>query len=271
MRTLSVLSAALALASVVGSASAQPAPAKIAWGDDITAAMRDSARSAKPVIVDVWAVWCKPCKEMDETTYRDPAVVGAASGLVPLKVDADVQATFIERYAIDAYPTVLFLDEEGTEIARLVGKIPAARMKRAMEVVSTGYAGFRASVARGDDPDALAGRARYLSEAGNPAAAADLLSRALDLSESAAPGVRATLGLDLAQARLDAGDSRRAAELFERLSREAPEPSQRSQALRGVVVAERARGRKKAAAAALERLQREFPEMVERLGTSAPR
>jgi thiol:disulfide interchange protein len=47
----------------------------------------------KPVLIDLWATWCKKracaCPTMDKTTFEDPAVVAALSGYVKTKFQAE--------------------------------------------------------------------------------------------------------------------------------------------------------------------------------------
>ncbi len=43
----------------------------------------------KPVLIDMWATWCKNCLTMDQTTLRDPAEIAALSGYVKIKFQAD--------------------------------------------------------------------------------------------------------------------------------------------------------------------------------------
>ena len=76
-------------------------------------------------MIDVYADWCLPCKELDEFTFTDPAVRSAAEGLVRLKLDltrieAGSQAERArERFGILGVPTILFLDSSGRERAEL--------------------------------------------------------------------------------------------------------------------------------------------------------
>jgi thiol-disulfide isomerase/thioredoxin len=46
-------------------------------------------REKRPVLVDVWATWCKNCLTMDKTTFEDPDVVAALSGYVKIKFQAE--------------------------------------------------------------------------------------------------------------------------------------------------------------------------------------
>ena len=114
---------------------------EVPWKENIPAALAEAKRTGRPVLVNIWAAWCKPCKMMEETTYRDPDVRQAIENFVPLKVNADLQQAFIRRYRVHAYPTVLVLDGDGEEITRWIGLVAAPVMLDSLEQVLMGYAG----------------------------------------------------------------------------------------------------------------------------------
>ena len=263
MRSLARLSpraASLIWASLlVGPTPAVPATGKIEWTTGINKALAEAKATARPVFVDVWAIWCVPCKEMDETTYRDPAVVAAMAGFVPLKVDQDAAENFCERHAVEALPLVLYLDGEGREIGRRMGLQRAAELLGSMETVRDGYASYVAAMARVESsPQVAASAADYLTRAGNPQRAIALLRRAID--RAPAPEQGEELALGLAEAQLAAGEAKDALGAFRRLADQATAPEQRGRALAGLVRCLRERGRAADADAALERLRAEFPE-----------
>ena len=43
----------------------------------------------KPVLIDLWATWCKNCLTMDKTTLEDPTVISALDGYVKIKFQAE--------------------------------------------------------------------------------------------------------------------------------------------------------------------------------------
>jgi len=237
---------------------------EIPWTDKIRKAFDESSASGKPVFIDAWAVWCVPCKEMDETTYVDPVIVEAMTGFVPLKVDQDSSENFCMRHDIEALPLVLYLDAEGREIGRRAGLQLAEELLVSMEAVQGGYFGYLEAMEQ-KKPDAAtaATTADYLVRAGNPRRAIGLVRRAM--KGEASPVEIEELELILAEAQLADGDAKDAAAAFSRLADDASGGEVRGRALAGLVRALRERGRDGQADSTLERLREEFPELAAQL------
>jgi thiol-disulfide isomerase/thioredoxin/Flp pilus assembly protein TadD len=110
-------------------------------GKPFAEVLRRAKAEAKPVMLDVVAEWCGPCKIMDQTTFSDPAVVEwAKKTVIPARVDAEKGEgrRISARYQAFSFPTVLFLDGKGNEIDRLVGGYQPAGFRRAADAVLTG-------------------------------------------------------------------------------------------------------------------------------------
>lgn len=82
-------------------------------------------RSGLPLLVDLWAPWCAPCRAMA------PAVDAAARALEPrvqvLKVDVEAHPAIGERYRVASIPTLLLLGG-GNELARTSGAMAAGQI-----------------------------------------------------------------------------------------------------------------------------------------------
>jgi len=62
---------------------------KKGWQASLADGLAAAQRENKPVLVDMWATWCKNCLVMDKTTLEDPAVTSALAGYVKVKFQAE--------------------------------------------------------------------------------------------------------------------------------------------------------------------------------------
>lgn len=100
--------------------------AGLPWLVDADAQSFDAAvRTSLPVLVDLWAPWCGPCRTVAPGVAR--AADELAGRLKVVKVDVDVAPTVSARFGVQGIPTLLVL-RDGRAIARQVGALPADRL-----------------------------------------------------------------------------------------------------------------------------------------------
>jgi len=73
-------------AAVKASVEAQ---VKAGWHASLAEGLDIARREQKPVLLDIWATWCKNCLTMDRTTFKNPSVQSALSGYVKIKFQAE--------------------------------------------------------------------------------------------------------------------------------------------------------------------------------------
>jgi thiol:disulfide interchange protein DsbD len=97
----------------------------VAWQPYSEALLVEAQRLKKPVILDFYADWCSPCRELDEVTFDNPQIVEQAKiDFVMIKVDLTrkgnpVYEDLLRQYDIKGVPTVVFLDRRGKEQRQL--------------------------------------------------------------------------------------------------------------------------------------------------------
>lgn len=78
-------------------------------------------RSAQPVLVDFWAVWCGPCKAIAPVV--DSLATTYAGKIKVAKVNVDESSATPSRYGIRGIPTLLFF-KDGKVADQVVGFVP---------------------------------------------------------------------------------------------------------------------------------------------------
>jgi len=98
-------------------------PWLVAADDDDFAEVAQQA--SVPVLVDLWAPWCGPCRMVTPAVER--AAQELAGHLKAVKVNVDESPAVAGRYQARSIPTLLLL-RDGREIGRQVGALPADRL-----------------------------------------------------------------------------------------------------------------------------------------------
>ena len=97
-------------------------------GDDAFAQVAEAADI--PVLVDLWAPWCGPCRMVTPALER---IANDDAGRVKLvKVNVDESPRVAQRFEVQGIPTLLLLDH-GRLVSRQVGAAPEPRLREWLE------------------------------------------------------------------------------------------------------------------------------------------
>lgn len=119
---------------------AQENTAGIAFQKGEFQTMLDKAKAEnKLIFMDVYTTWCGPCKMLDQNTFSD-AQVGSKfnAGFVNYKLDAEKGEgmAIARKYAVRAYPNMLFINGQGEIVHRVVGYRPAEELLKEAETAA---------------------------------------------------------------------------------------------------------------------------------------
>jgi len=155
------------------------------------------ASRTQPVIVDFWAPWCGPCRQLTPALEK---AVNAAKGAVKLvKVNIDENPRIAGQLRVQSIPTV-YAFQNGQPIDGFQGALPESQVKAFIERLS--------GPAEPDDIETLLDMAKESLELGDLGGAAQAYAAALQAEPE---NVKAIAGL--ARCYLAGGETERAAEL----------------------------------------------------------
>jgi putative thioredoxin len=206
-RSQRVKGSLMALLSGLRGPRAQPgAEAGLVKDSDTRSFMQDviQASRSQPVIVDFWAPWCGPCKQLGPILER---VVKNANGKVRLvKINIDENPELAQQLRIQSIPMV-YAFSQGQPVDGFAGALPETQIKAFVE---------RLTGPLGPAPEEAAiEQAKALAEAGQLDRAARLYERILEAEPS---NPEALAGL--ARAQIGLGRLARARELLEQVPKE---------------------------------------------------
>ncbi|MCZ2357509.1 MAG: thioredoxin family protein [Bacteroidia bacterium] len=87
-------------------------------------ALQKAKQENKLLFVNVYAVWCAPCKELKNKTFKSSKVADAVNArFINLDINAEEGEgiDFSKKYKVTAHPLVLIIDATGKEKKRILG------------------------------------------------------------------------------------------------------------------------------------------------------
>ncbi len=208
-----------------------PAPEDVIKESDTQHFMADVIEASKeaPVIVDFWAPWCGPCKQLGPALEK--AVTAAAGRVRLVKINIDENPEIAQQMRIQSIPAVFAFDQ-GQPVDGFVGALPDSQVQAFVEKlggaagpspIDEALAQAAAMMKGGDlggaaslygeilkqssgDPTALAGLARCYLENGDLDRAGQTLAMVPPEHDNHPDVVSARASLELATEAGDVGD-----------------------------------------------------------------
>jgi len=196
--------------TLIGETQGAPAAADIIKDGTDASFMADVIEASKttPVIVDFWATWCGPCRQLGPSIEK--AVLGAKGAVKLVKIDIDSNPAYAGQLRVQSIPAV-FAFVDGRPVDGFMGALPDSQVKQFVERL--------AKQGGGSPIDELIGMAKESLELGDMGGAAQAYAQALQMD----PGNAKAIG-GLARLYQQSGDLERAAEVLEMAAPDAKDP-----------------------------------------------
>lgn len=122
------------------SAWQQASAPQMNWQPYSDALVELAKQESRPVLIDFYAEWCIPCKQIEKTLFSDPAVVKRSTAFLTLKADltkdkSDEVKAIRQTYHVVGVPTVVLLDRRGNEFRRFTDELVKFKPEEFLEVM----------------------------------------------------------------------------------------------------------------------------------------
>ncbi len=82
---------------------------------------RGDGASPRPTVIDFYAAWCQPCKDMDKALDKVKKDYGEKINIMKVDIDDPKNDKLIDQYEVSPIPTVVFLNSDGEVVTYTIG------------------------------------------------------------------------------------------------------------------------------------------------------
>jgi thioredoxin-related protein len=120
---------------LTGGLNSAAAVDRIEW-HTYDAGMARSKFEKKKVFLYFQAEWCAYCRDMENKTFKDPAVIGALNrSFISIRVDSDREQAAAALFRVKGLPDSWFLGESGDILGHRPGFIPADQLMKILNII----------------------------------------------------------------------------------------------------------------------------------------
>ena len=122
---------------------------EVEWRQDYGKARQEAVEKNRPLFIDVGTENCYFCKQLDQRTFKDPAMAAMLNErCIPLRIDAEQHPRLTEALRVEYYPTLVFASAEGKILGFQQGFIEAGALRERLTKLF-----FTSAVAGGGAPN----------------------------------------------------------------------------------------------------------------------
>ena len=146
----------LTLAAIVGMAACQRDSSALWFKGDLDAAQAEAKARNTVVMIEFYTDWSNWCQRLESDTFSNDEVQRELRAFVSMKRNAEKGgADLAQRFGVDTYPTMVFLDASGYETDRILGYLPPDRFLRRVNRIRVGDTFLACLRALDEDPGDL--------------------------------------------------------------------------------------------------------------------
>ena len=114
----------LILAMTAMAVACSPATEDFWFKGNLEQATQEARKNDTLVFVEFNTEWCSWCRRLESETLTDRDVRRELGEMIALQLDAEKEgAEAAQRFGVESYPTMIFLDPTGEEVDRILAKI----------------------------------------------------------------------------------------------------------------------------------------------------